>query len=333
MKTFIEQAWQQGHIVMWLLWPLKVLYAVVTSMRRFAYRIGIKRSFALDIPVVIVGNLTVGGNGKTPVVIWLARLLTQQGLKVGIISRGYGGEHQSPLVVQQDTPTALCGDEPKLIVNQSGCMMAVGRDRVATGELLIAAAKEEGNTLDIIISDDGLQHYRLARQMEVIVIDGDRRFGNNHLLPMGPMREGKWRSENATLVINNGGTSGFNEELMQLVPTGLRFVDDNRIAQYDEIISAEVVAMAGIGYPQRFFNTLAALDIKTVNEIAFADHQPYSTDMLSNLASDEQWLIMTEKDAVKCQYFAQKNWLYVPVDAKLTLAAKQKILDRLKEII
>lgn len=333
MKKFIEKAWQEGHLAMWLFWPLKVLYSVVTSLRRGLYRVGLKRSYALEVPVVIVGNLTVGGNGKTPVVVWLAKLLEQQGLTVGIISRGYGGDHQAPTLVEHDTPATLCGDEPKLIINQTGCLMAVGRDRVATGELLIVHAKEQGKALDIIISDDGLQHYRLKRQMEIIVIDGLRRFGNNHLLPMGPMREGKWRAENATLVINNGGASGFNEELMTLKPSGLRLVKDNCEINTEIVLQKDIVAMAGIGYPQRFFDTLAKMNITTTKEVPFNDHQAYNQKMLGGLVNHEQWLLMTEKDAVKCHDFAQDNWAYVPVNAELTPAATQKILERLKEIL
>jgi len=333
MKGFIENAWQHGHILMWLLWPLKILYALVTAIRRTLYRLRLKPSYALDVPVVIVGNLTVGGNGKTPVVVWLAKLFSQQGLTVGIISRGYGGENQAQMLVDPQTPATLCGDEPKLIVNHTGCMMAVGRDRVAAAKLLIQSAKEQGQPIDIIVSDDGLQHYRLRRQMEVIVIDGHRRFGNHHLLPMGPMREGKWRSDGATLIINNGGASAFNEELMTLVPNELRYVATNQVVETSLVQQQALVAMAGIGYPQRFFDTLAKLGINTEKEIAFSDHQSFDQQMLSRLTSEQQWLIMTEKDAVKCQHFAHSTWVYVPVDAELSLTAKQKILDRLKEIL
>jgi len=266
-------------------------------------------------------------------VVWLARLLNQQGLNVGIISRGYGGTHQQPMLVNVDTQASECGDEPKLIVAQTHCLMAVGQDRVAAADLLIAHAKTCGRKLDIIVSDDGLQHYRLKRAMEVVVIDGIRRFGNGHLLPMGPMREGEWRSQTATLIINNGGASGFNEEGMVLVPEPLRLVGSNEVIPLCQIEQTECVAMAGIGYPQRFFDTLEAMGIPCVKQHSFADHQAFTPSMLNGLASDQQFLFMTEKDAVKCQHFAQDNWVYVPVEAKLTLAAKQKILDRLKEIL
>lgn len=333
MKSFIENAWQHGHVLMWLLWPLKLIYAGITALRRLMYRLGIKRKVVLDVPVIVVGNLTVGGNGKTPVVVWLTKLLQQQGYNVGIISRGYGGENQGEMLVDNHSDPRLCGDEPKLIVNQTNALMAVGRDRVATGQLLIAHGIDLDRPIDIIISDDGLQHYRLARQMEVVVIDGARRFGNNHLLPMGPMREGQWRAKDATLVINNGGACAFNEELMTLEPSAWRYVESN--SEFDKVLLAqkEVVAMAGIGYPSRFFDTLATQKIPLTATKAFNDHQPYNQDMLAPLVRHDQWLVMTEKDAVKCQSFAQDNWLYVPVTAKLTLAAQQKILDRLKEIL
>lgn len=333
MKAFIERAWQHGHPLMWLLAPLSALYWFITTIRRVCYRLGIKKSYSLNVPVIVVGNLTVGGNGKTPVVVWLAKLLQSQGLTVGIISRGYGGSATESMIVDTLTDTAICGDEPKLIVNQTQCLMAVGRDRVATGELLISTAGQRNQALDIIISDDGLQHYRLKRDIEIVVVDGLRRFGNNLLLPMGPMREGQWRANDATLIINNGGDSQHNEELMTLAPQCARYVDGNAEINNNLLTTTPLVACAGIGYPQRFFDTLSTLGYNTVAEHGFADHQPYTNEMLAPLVNDDQLLIMTEKDAVKCQSFAKHNWIYLPVEAQLTNRAQQKILARLKEIL
>lgn len=332
IKTFIERAWQQGHLLMWLLLPLRLLYGFITSCRRMSYRLGIKRTVSLDVPVIVVGNITVGGNGKTPVVIWLAHLLQQHGLHVGIISRGYGGTATDMMVVDNNSEASICGDEPTLIVKQTGCLMAVGRDRVAVGRLLLAHAKKLNKPLDIIISDDGLQHYRLARDMEIVVIDGLRRFGNNHLLPMGPLREGLWRLKTVDLLINNGATGRYNEEHMNLEPQGIRRVDNNDLVDNSHFDDKDVIAMAGIGYPQRFFDTLKELGIDVSKQHAFEDHQAFNLAALQTLTNHDEVLLMTEKDAVKCQGFAPSNWFYLPVSAKLTLAAKQKILEKLKEI-
>ncbi|MDP2560281.1 tetraacyldisaccharide 4'-kinase [Psychrobium sp. 1_MG-2023] len=332
MKSFIERAWYKGHPVIWILWPLMQLYKLVTSLRRLLYKLGIKKRITLPVPVIVVGNITVGGNGKTPVVVWLAKLLTEQGFNVGVISRGYGGQSREPLIVRVNTSAEVCGDEPKLIVNQTGCLMAVGADRISTAKLLLEYAEKKNSALDIIISDDGLQHYRLDRQSEIVVVDGERRFGNECLLPMGPLREGKWRLGQADLIINNGGSSCFGEERMQLQPQAFCSVANNEPVEHINIVDKKIVAMAGIGYPQRFFNTLTTMGLAVDRQHAFADHQAFDSSTINALTGEGEVLLMTEKDAVKCQAFAQDNWFYLPVSAKLTDTATQKILDKVKEI-
>lgn len=334
MKAFIERSWQKFHPVMLVFLPLTVLYWAVTAIRRFCYRVGIKKSHQLSVPIVIVGNLTVGGNGKTPVVVWLVTLLQKLGYSVGVISRGYGGSNQAIVLVAQDTPSAVCGDEPRLIVNQTDALMAVGRDRVAAAQYLIEHANSQGKDLDVIVSDDGLQHYRLHRDAEIIVIDGQRRFGNGCLLPMGPNREGQWRMQNAMLKICNGGTARADEALMMLKPLQWRSVMTNEIVHVD-LTKEKTIAIAGIGYPQRFFDTVAALGITTENNVSFADHQHFSADDLVALVSESQWLLMTEKDAVKCREFAQEHWCYLPVEAcfgEQDSVIEQTIKDKLEEI-
>lgn len=331
MKAFIERAWQKFHPALLLLLPLWVLYGVVTAFRRVFYAIGLKKSFEVSIPVIIVGNLTVGGNGKTPVVVWLVKLMQSFGYHVGVISRGYGGENASTLLVDENTESSLCGDEPRLIVNQTGCLMAVGRDRIAAANLIIEHAQNAGKPLDFIVSDDGLQHYRLKRAAEIIVIDGERRFGNGWLLPIGPNREGQWRMKSAILKICNGGASRSDEALMTLTPAQWLSVKDNSVVRVD-LTKKATVAMAGIGYPQRFFDTVAKLDINTDNNVGFADHQHYLQQDLNALVDDSQWLLMTEKDAVKCKSFAGDNWCYLPVTATFEPQVEQNIKKKLEEI-
>jgi len=326
---------------MWLTLPLVLLYWGITAVRRLCYRFGLKEIVTLPVPVIIVGNLTVGGNGKTPVVVWLVKLLQSMNYNVGVISRGYGGNNEGELLVTALTDPKECGDEPKLIVNSTQCLLAVGRNRVKAAQLLIEQAKINNTPLDFIVSDDGLQHYRLGRAGEIVVIDGKRRFGNNYLLPMGPNREGQWRLNNSMMVINNGGdvlwnkecsTASYpNEELMTLKPLGFKRVIDNQSIS-ENFQNSEVVAMAGIGYPQRFFDTLNDLNIKVQAQHAFADHQAYDEQTLKNLTNNQQWLLMTEKDAVKCVGFAQNNWCYLPVEAQINQQATDVLKQKLEEI-
>ena len=331
MKGFIEQSWQKFNPLLLVLSPLWCLYWLVTAIRRMCYRIGIKRTIQVAVPVIIIGNLTVGGNGKTPVVVWLVKLMQKLGYNVGVISRGYGGSNQNILLVDSDTDSSECGDEPKLIVNQTGCLMAVGRDRVSAAQTLIEHAKQLNKPLDFIVSDDGLQHYRLHRDAEIIVIDGERRFGNGLLLPMGPNREGQWRMKDVMLKVCNGGVAHQNEALMTLAPQQWRSVKTNDIIEID-LSQKSAVAMAGIGYPQRFFDTVGKLGIKTDNNVGFADHQHYEHAQLAALTDESQWLLMTEKDAVKCREFAQDNWCYLPVAASFADEIERKIKEHLEEI-
>jgi len=315
---------------MWLMLPLVLLYWLITAIRRQCYRRGIKSVINLPVPVIIVGNLTVGGNGKTPVVVWLVQLMQKLNYNVGVISRGYGGSNDDVLLVNNDTDPTLCGDEPKLITAQTNCLLVVGRDRVKAAQVLIEHASAMNKPLDFIVSDDGLQHYRLPRVGEIVVIDGKRRFGNNYLLPMGPNREGQWRLKSAMMLINNGGKSQGEECLMTLAPQPILRVKDNQPLTRD-LTQADVVAMAGIGYPQRFFDTLSQMNIKPSQCHAFDDHQAFDEKQLQQLAKPQQWLIMTEKDAVKCVDFARDNWCYLPVKAQLSDSATQQIQQKLEE--
>lgn len=322
----IERIWS-GRSSLWLLlWPLSVLYGAITALIRFSFQRGWRKSWRAPLPVVVVGNLTAGGNGKTPVVIWLVEALQQRGLRVGVISRGYGGKADSyPLRVTADTATEQAGDEPVLIAQRTSAPVAVAPRRRDAIEALL-----EHHSLDLIVTDDGLQHYALQRDREIVVVDGVRRFGNGWWLPAGPMRERASRLNTVDAIIVNGGEPQQGEIAMQLRPgmaTHLLSGEQRPLSAFQD-----VVAMAGIGHPPRFFNTLKQQGLTPMAEIAFADHHAYSEDELSRLLLPEQTLLMTEKDAVKCRAFAQPAWWYLPVDAHLQAEAATVLLDDLERL-
>lgn len=317
----IERIWS-GRSPLWLLlWPLSLLYGAITSLIRLSFQRGWRKSWRAPCPVIVVGNLTAGGNGKTPVVIWLVQALQQRGLRAGVVSRGYGGKAERyPLLVTDETPTAQAGDEPVLIAQRTQVPVAVAPQRRLAVEGLLAA-----HDLDVIITDDGLQHYALQRDREIVVVDGMRRFGNGWWLPAGPMRERASRLQTVNAVIVNGGDAQADEIAMTLQPgLAVNLISGATLALAQ---LPEIVAMAGIGHPPRFFNTLRQQGIQPVAEIAFADHHAYSEDELQRLTQAEQCLLMTEKDAVKCRGFARPNWWYLPVDAHLQGAAVATLLD------
>ncbi|VEC76557.1 Tetraacyldisaccharide 4'-kinase [Raoultella ornithinolytica] len=243
----IARIWSGESPVWRLLLPLSWLYGLVSGLIRLSYRLGLKKAWRAPVPVAVVGNLTAGGNGKTPVVIWLVEQLQQRGIRVGVVSRGYGGKAASyPLLLSNDTSTAEAGDEPVLIFQRTGAPVAVSPARREAVQALLHA-----HDLQLIITDDGLQHYKLARDKEIVVIDGERRFGNGWWLPAGPMRERASRLRSVDAIIVNGGIAQAGEIPMQLRPglaVNLRSGERRDVASFDN-----VVAMAGIGHPPRFF--------------------------------------------------------------------------------
>ncbi|MCH9405173.1 tetraacyldisaccharide 4'-kinase [Pantoea agglomerans] len=322
----IERIWS-GRSPLWLLlWPFSLLYGAITALIRLSYRRGWRKSWRAPLPVVVVGNLTAGGNGKTPVVIWLVEALQQRGLRAGVVSRGYGGKAEHyPLLVTAQTPTEQAGDEPVLIAQRTGAPVAVAPQRRRAIEALL-----KQGSLDVIITDDGLQHYALQRDREIVVVDGVRRFGNGWWLPAGPMRERADRLQQVDAVIINGGEAQPDEIAMQLQPGLATNLLTGESCPTEQL--GAVVAMAGIGHPPRFFTTLKQQGITPVAEIAFADHHAYSKDELTRLLQTGQQLLMTEKDAVKCRHFAQPDWWYLPVDARLTGNAVTPLLDDIEQL-
>lgn len=325
----IEKIWFENHPIkylLWpLLWPLSLLFSEISRARRSKFEAGQKPSYRAPVPVVVVGNITAGGNGKTPVVIWLVEQLQAMGFQPGVVSRGYGAKAPHyPLVVDDATSTRHCGDEPKLIHKRTGAAVAVSPARSDAVKALLPLG------VDIIITDDGLQHYALQRDIEIVVVDGKRRFGNESLIPLGPLREGTERLKQVDFVITNGGEAEYGEISMTLEPANavnLNSGQSEQVAALDKL-----VAMAGIGHPPRFFTTLKQLDAKLVYTQGFADHKDFEQSELDALANRGEHLIMTEKDAVKCAHYAKENWWYLPVTASFSSADKSRILNKIKEV-
>ena len=307
----------------WLLYPGALLFSAIALSRRSFYKKGLLKSSKNALPVVVVGNISVGGNGKTPFVIWLCELLIKQGYRPGIISRGYGGKSATyPLLLNPNTLGKEAGDEPVMIFKRLGIPVVVDPVRSRA-----AAYLSDNNLADIIVTDDGLQHYALQRDIEIVVVDGKRRFGNTHLMPMGPLREPLSRLNEVDFIINNGGQQD-GEFTMLLAPEGCLAVDgENRVLAP----ASKVNACAAIGYPQRFFDTLESQQFVLNKKVSFADHHPFSVDDFKQFGR-ELPLLMTEKDAVKCTAFAQENWWYLPISAQLPEAFSKQLLNKIKEI-
>ncbi len=325
----IEKVWFENHCAKWwlvpLLLPLTVLFWLLSVIRRFAFSFSLSKSYSVNKPVIVVGNIGVGGNGKTPVVIHLVELAKTLGYKPGVISRGYGGNAETyPYVLSDISTTDQAGDEPILIFKRCHVPVVVGANRVVNAQKLVELG------CDLIISDDGLQHYRLQRDLEIIVVDGKRLFGNGLLLPAGPLREGTWRLNNADIVIFNGEYKlrGESSLLMTLTANELRNIQTGEAAPLVDFLANNVMvnAIAGIGSPQRFFDTLQNLGFNLQQQQGFIDHKGFTINDF-NQFKDNIPLLMTEKDAVKCQEFAQDNWWYLPVDAQFSKQDEQRLIQ------
>lgn len=318
----LERIWYGRSGWRWALAPFALLFALISGGRRYAYRRGWLQAYRAGVPVIVVGNLSVGGNGKTPVVVWLVEQLQARGFRPGVVSRGYGGKAPHyPYRLDAASTTAEAGDEPVLIARRCGCPVVVAPKRAEAVQLLEPE-------VDIIITDDGLQHYALARDLELVVVDGMRRFGNGCLLPMGPLREPLTRLKRVDAILCNGGAPARGEYPMQLVADVPRRVRDDALAT--DPLPKQVDALAGIGHPPRFFATLTSLGYELVQSVSYADHQAFdSAELLARFGMRP--LLMTEKDAVKCRTFAPDHWWYLPVSAELPASLLDSLLTSLKE--
>lgn len=307
-----------------LLYPLSLLFRALAGLRRMAYRLRLLPSVKLPVPVIVVGNISVGGTGKTPLVLELVRQLIERGWHPGIISRGYGGLALRPREVGTDELPDAVGDEPLLMARRKLCPVWIARDRPAAALGLLQAHPE----CDVIVSDDGLQHYRLRRDVEIAVIDGERRFGNGLLLPAGPLREPASRLGSVDAVVVNGGSTGPDEWAMQLA--GIRFsnlLNPDLVRSAADFAGQTLHAIAGIGHPQRFFRHLRDLGLDCATH-AFPDHHRYTP---ADIAFDDaDAILMTEKDAVKCAAFANERCWALRVDAIIAPALLQLIIKKVK---
>ena len=311
IETTMTRAWQRQVAWLWLLLPVSWLYGFVTLLRRQAYKVGLFASYRAPIPVLVIGNITVGGSGKTPLIIALVNHLQKQGIKVGIISRGYGGDSsQMPALVHADSLPSIVGDEPSLIVNMTSAAMAVCPNR----ERAITTLLKAYPGLQLIIADDGLQHYALQRDIEWIVVDASRGFGNQQLLPTGFLREPMSRLKGANVVYHEKAdrkttdnkkaqsdrlTMHLQADKLQLLWSSAVEIDDLTVAAkmpMSPMPNSRIHAVSGIGYPQRFFDTLASLGFDVIGH-PYPDHYDFSLDEL--LQYTEQPIIVTSKDAVK----------------------------------
>ena len=321
----LQHLWYRHSPLHLLLFPLSLVFRALAALRRFLYRSGIFASVKISVPVVIVGNISVGGTGKTPLTLWLAQQLIENGWHPGIVSRGYTknkARRKTPREVSFDDAANVVGDEPLLMAQRALCPVWIGRDRPAAALALLQAHPE----CDIILSDDGLQHYRLQRDAEIIVIDGARRFGNGLLLPAGPLREPASRLLQADAIVVNGGQVSDGEFSMSL--SGSLFynlLNPGTVLSAGELAGQRLHAIAGIGHPQRFFSYLEHLGL-TAKHHAFPDHHHYAaTDIAFD---DADAILMTEKDAVKCAAFANEKCWALRVDAQVSPVLTQLIIEK-----
>lgn len=322
--TALERAWYRQHSWSRLLTPLSWLFARVVLYRREYLE---KRRQPLALPVVVVGNLTVGGTGKTPLIIALVNALRERGYRPGVISRGYGGRApQYPMRVREGSDPAASGDEPLLIAQVCGCPVVVDPDRFRAARYL-----QDHTDCDVILSDDGLQHYSLPRDLEIVVVDGERMLGNGLCLPAGPLREPKSRLREADYVIINGGNALVDhphQYRMFLKPLRFRHLKGTDIRTVDDPPGDSVNAVAAIGNPTRFARTLASLGL-SVRLHPFPDHHALSPGDLQ--FGDGRPVIMTAKDGVKCRGFDHADVWILDVAATLENSGLHTLLDAIEK--
>ena len=328
LYQWIQRVWYRGGTGYWFLLPLSAIYWLVTALRRFAYRIGLRHTEVLDVPVIVIGNLTAGGTGKTPATLWLAQALSERGFRPGIVSRGYGGSKStSPMRVDGASDPAVVGDEPVLLARRSACAVAVDRDRVRAARMLV----DDG--ADLIIADDGLQHLRLGRDYEICVVDGQRWLGNRLLLPAGPLREPASRLQQVDQVLVNGATREPGQTAIEqnairfdLVARDVARLNGSLARPIERFAGTTVHGVAAIGNPLRFFDMLRGHGMQVIEHV-FPDHAALSVTELS--FGDEFEILMTEKDAVKLGTRVGDKYWYVPVDVTMDAALAGPWLEQI----
>jgi tetraacyldisaccharide 4'-kinase len=325
-KEYIENIWHTKHPLGMLLLPLSWFYTLVIIVRRLCYQSGLIAVNQIDAPVIIVGNITVGGTGKTPLVIWLAEYFKSKGFKPGIVSRGYGGKLSGKTQqVRADSDPLLVGDEPVLIAKRTSCPVAIAIQRRKAAEELIKHCD-----CDLILCDDGMQHYSLDRDLEIAVIDGQRRFGNNHCLPAGPLREPISRLKSVDFVVSKY-IAGRHEYKMEYSYGDLvSLKDPTKTMPISNLNGQSVHAVAGIGNSNRYYSYLRNQKLNLIIH-DYPDHHSFTAEDIK--FNDGLEVVMTEKDAVKCNDYATGHHWYLPITATLPESFTVRLDSLMKEII
>ncbi len=318
LASRVERLWYGNSAWRWLLWPLSLLFLAVVTVRRWRWLDASRRGWRAPVPVIVVGNLTVGGTGKTPLVLAIIELARALGLRPGVVSRGYGGQAAVyPCAVEDHPDAGVVGDEPLLLWRRGRCPVVVAPRRAAA-----AAALWQRYAPDLIISDDGLQHYALVRDAEIVIVDAARRFGNGLCLPAGPLREPLSRLRSVDLVVGNGGVVAPGSMAFHLVPTDFVSLADGSRRRATCWAGVTCVAVAGIGNPERFFATLRELGL-AIEPCPFPDHYRFAASDFARFAGRP--LLMTEKDAVKCRALGLQDAWYLEVEARLEPALRDAL--------
>jgi len=319
---WIHRVWYEGAKSGLILLPLSGIYWLVLKLRALLYRYGAFRTFKAHAPVIVVGNITAGGTGKTPTVIWLVDELRSRGFTPGIVSRGYGGSKSgTSMRVDVDSDAAVVGDEPVLLARRGRCPVVVDADRVRAAAMLV----DEG--VDLIIADDGLQHLRLQRDYEICVIDGERGLGNCRLLPAGPLREPPARLESVDRVLINGKSEMPEAVNFELVAQEASRLNASLIRPLPGFRDTTVHAVAGIGNPKRFFDLLRASGMQVI-EHGFADHAAITRADVE--FGDDFDVLMTEKDAVKLGANLPDKYWFVPVNLSMDKLKATEFIDHIE---
>lgn len=303
VSNYLYRSWYGSSTSGVFLAPLGVLYSFLRSARNLLYDCGILKEHHFPVPVIVVGNITAGGAGKTPLVITLANELRNRGYHPGVVSRGYGASGPYPAAVEPTSDPGMVGDEAVLTARRTGVPMVVDPDRVNAVATLL-----KSQTIDVVLSDDGLQHRRLGRYLEVAVIDGEREFGNRKLVPAGPLRDPVTRLKTVDLIVRNGGAPQNDEFAMTCLLGDAVNVLTGERRNLESFSDSEVKAVAGVGNPGRFFRNLRSAGLR-IETYVFPDHHVYTEKDLRHYSN--QTVLMTEKDALKCEKFAGKEWWWV----------------------
>ncbi|MDU0114701.1 tetraacyldisaccharide 4'-kinase [Psychrosphaera aquimarina] len=332
--NWIERGWYSASKLNFILLPLTVLFWLLSSVRKWLFKLGLKQTIQSPLPVIVVGNISVGGTGKTPFVIYLVELLRQQGFEPAIVSRGYGAEKSNdepfPRLVTPELPVNLSGDEPKLLYLRTQCPVVIGSDRAQAVQFV-----KDNTRANIVISDDGLQHYKMARDIEIVLLDAKRMFGNGWLLPVGPLRELPSRLQTVDLTLINSGSETSEEQ--DQAKTEKEYQLAAEIA-YNLLTpnltlstNTKVKLVSGIGNPQRFLSTALTMGYQVDDTLWFADHHQFKAQDFERFNLDDI-ILLTEKDAVKCRAFAQDNWYVLPISAVISKQVELKLLELINDL-